>query len=173
MAASIYGSQSLSTTQSLAAYLQALQTKNNNPASQGSNAVTGGAATGTTATGAAGSSGTDPADQITGQPLDVVTLSAQAQQLLANAQAPSVGPGSLATYLNTNNLASADASPLGDLGAIAQFRQWLSQPLGQPVPYPGDQSFSDASKTSTATGDQKSAADTKSTETKSTSETSS
>ena len=55
MAASINGSQSLSTTQSLAAYLQALQTKNNNPTSQGSNAVTGGAAAGTTATGAAGS----------------------------------------------------------------------------------------------------------------------
>jgi hypothetical protein len=164
MAASINGSQSLSTTQSLAAYLQALQTKNNNPTSQGSNAVTGGAAAGTTATGAAGSSGTDPADQITGQPLDVVTLSAQAQQLLANAQAPSAGPGSLATYLNTNNSAGADAgSPFGDLGAIAQFRQWLSQPLGQPVPYPGDQSFGDASKSSAAISDQKSTAETKST----------
>jgi hypothetical protein len=157
MAASIYGSQNLSANQSLAAYLQALQTKTNNPTSLDSNAGSGnvasaGTVSGTTKSGTGNSK--DPADQVTGQPLDTVTLSAEAQRLLANAQAPSAGPGSLATYLNTSNATDTTADPFGDIGAIAQFRQWLSQPLGQPIPYPGDQSAAADSKDGSTTGDQ-------------------
>jgi hypothetical protein len=74
--------------------------------------------------------------------------------LLASAQAPSAGPGSLATYLNTSNATDTTADPFGDIGAIAQFRQWLSQPLGQPIPYPGDQSANTDSKDGSTTGDQ-------------------
>lgn len=155
MAASIYGSQVQSAAQSLAAYLQALQAKNNNAAT--TNGTAAGNVAATSGAGAAGNAGKNPAQQVSGQPLDVVTLSAEAQRLLANAQAPSIGPGSLATYLNTSNSfdgtnpidsASSDPFSSGYEGAIAQFRQWLSQPLGQPVPYPGDQAANASSKTS-------------------------
>lgn len=161
MAASIYGSQVQSAAQSLAAYLQALQAKSN------SAATTNGAAAGNVAAASgvapAGDAGKNPAQQLSGQPLDVVTLSAEAQRLLANAQAPSIGPGSLATYLNTSNSfdgtnpvdsASSDPFSSGYEGAIAQFRQWLSQPLGQPVPYPGDQQVTSGTSSagSTASG---------------------
>lgn len=163
MAASIYGSQVQSAAQSLAAYLQALQAKSN------SAATTNGAAAGNVAAASgvapAGDAGKNPAQQLSGQPLDVVTLSAEAQRLLANAQAPSIGPGSLATYLNTSNSfdgtnpvdsASSDPFSSGYEGAIAQFRQWLSQPLGQPVPHTGDQVATDSSKTGTGSTQAKS-----------------
>jgi len=145
-ASSIYGSQVQSAAQSLAAYLQALQAKNNgNTAGTG---TTGNdiATAGTTVNGAGQnnkSSGGKDASSTGGQATDTVTLSAEAQLILANAQAPSNGPGSLATYLNTSNaqngIGSADgigSDPFnsGYQGAIAQFKQWLSQPLGQPVP---------------------------------------
>ncbi|HVJ41729.1 MAG TPA: hypothetical protein VM639_09535 [Dongiaceae bacterium] len=168
MAASIYGSQVQSAAQSLAAYLQALQAKaNGNAAANGSAATDGAAASSaTTAANSAGTkTGKDPAQQISSQPLDVVTLSAEAQRLLANAQAPSIGPGSLATYLNTSNSfdgtnsvngANSDPFSSGYEGAIAQFRQWLSQPLGQPVPYTGDQAATDGSKNGTDSAQTKS-----------------
>ena len=169
MAASIYGSQTPAATQGLAAYLQALQAKANDPAngSTGTSAGLGGSTangtlgtvSGGTVSGSTGKSSSDKnsADPTFTQPLDVVSLSAEAQRLLANAQAPSAGPGSLATYLNTSNAAdttSSNSFGISGLGAIAQFRQWLSQPLGQPVPYPGDQQVTSGTSSagSTASG---------------------
>jgi hypothetical protein len=161
MAASI--SQTQSAAQSLAAYLQALQAKNSNAGQDaslpGNNIATDGTVVnGVNAT--SGSKTSSDGSSASSQPLDVVTLSAQAQQLLANLQSPSTGPGSLATYLNTSNTidtaGNGSTNPLGisDIGAIAQFRQWLSQPLAQPVPYPGDQSAGNNSQSGSASQDQ-------------------
>ena len=171
-ASSIYGYQVQSTAQSLATYLQALQAKNGgntantgttgNDISTANTAVNGtgpsNRSSGNNSTGGKDSSATG------GQATDTVTLSAEAQVILANAQAPSNGPGSLATYLNTSNAQNgftsvegigSDPFNNGYQGAIAQFKQWLSQPLGQPIPTPpgqttdtGTQSASDASATS-------------------------
>lgn len=157
MAASIYGSQVQSAAQSLAAYLQALQAKN---AGNSAAATPGNTVTGTAATGAGGKGAKDTGQATGGSPLDVVTLSAEAQRLLANAQAPSSGPGSLATYLNTSN--SQDPANLADaigsdpfdngyLGAIAQYKQWLSEPLGQPIPHSNDQARGDKTATQATT----------------------
>jgi hypothetical protein len=163
MAASIYGSQTLPTPQSLAAYLQALQAKTNNPtgnpAGLDGSIANGdvGSVAGGTGKSSNGKTSTDPTGT---SPLDVVTLSAEAQRLLANAQTPSAGPGSLATYLNTSNTTdTTSGNPFGisDIGAIAQFRQWLSQPLGQPVPYPGDQAATKGTPDESTPGDQASA----------------
>jgi len=154
-ASSIYGSQIQSAAQSLAAYLQALQAKQDggnatiaNGNAGGNDVATAGTVVNGTGQATKNGAGKDQSDPSSGQGLDVVTLSAEAQRLLANAQAPSNGPGSLATYLNTNNnadnqVAGINSDPIssGYQGAIAQFRQWLSRPLGQPVPYSGDQSY--------------------------------
>lgn len=155
MAASIYGSQTPAATQGLAAYLQALQAKTNDPTNGSTGTSTG--------LGGTGKSGSDKnsADPTFTQPLDVVSLSAEAQRLLANAQAPSAGPGSLATYLNTSNAAdttSSNSFGISGLGAIAQFRQWLSQPLGQPVPYPGDQQVTSGTSSAGSTAGSQSSA---------------
>jgi len=146
MAASINGSQIQSAAQSLAAYLQALQAKTDGTnLNLGGKSAGGDIATATTVvngsgqTSKSGTTAKDQAEQVSSQPLDVVNLSAEAQRLLANAQAPSQGPGSLSTLLNTNNNAMAtpgDPFGAGYVGAIARFRQWLSQPLGQPIPTP-------------------------------------
>jgi|GEM_PF-3978956 len=155
---SIYGPQVQSAAQSLAAYLQALQAKNN------------GNTTGTTgndiSTANTAVNGTGPSTKTSGskdtsatgsQATDTVTLSAEAQLILANAQAPSNGPGSLATYLNTanaqngfNSVDGVGTDPFnnGYQGAIAQFKQWLSQPLGQPIPSIASQSADSSTQTS-------------------------
>lgn len=167
MAASINGSQIQSAAQSLAAYLQALQAKTDNGANANVDGKTssGDIANGATVVNGSGqtkksaSTAKDQAEQAGNQPLDVVSLSAEAQRLLANAQAPSQGPGSLASYLNTDNAVTSVSDPLGTgyVGAIAQFRQWLAAPLGQPVGTPGDQTAIGTNKTnSTTAGDQNS-----------------
>lgn len=156
MAASINGSQIQSAQQSLAAYLQALQTKAAHAGA--TTAAAGGIAVAEAATGKQNGkpvNNNDQVDKNTAQ-LDVITLSAQAQQILANAQAPKTGPGSLDTFLNTNNVVATipgDPSAVTFEGAIAQFRQWLARPLGQPVPFlPGDAVSSDASKNAQVSG---------------------
>lgn len=172
-ASSIYGSQIQSSAQSLAAYLQALQAKQDgnggtiaNGNANANDVATAATVVNGTGTATKGNAGKDDTNPSSGQGLDVVTLSAEAQRLLANAQAPSVGPGSLATYLNTNNTAnsqvagisstSSSTDPLGSgyEGAIAQFRQWLSRPLGQPVPYSGDATYDPNRPSVTNTSDQ-------------------
>jgi hypothetical protein len=156
---SIYGSQVQSAAQSLAAYLQALQAKNNGtPAGTAGNDIS----TTNTVVNGTGSDTKSPTAKNSApsgsQATDTVTLSAEAQLILANAQAPSNGPGSLATYLNTSNsqdglgqVNGVNSDPLssGYQGAIAQFKQWLSTPLGQPVPnIPGEQTDNSTQKTS-------------------------
>jgi hypothetical protein len=164
MAASINGTQIQSTAQSLAAYLQALQAKNDGTnttlAGQNSGGDIGTASTVVNGTGQATKSATtakDQAEQVSNQPLDVVNLSAEAQRLLANAQTSGNASGGLAALLNTDNntgAASADPFGAGYVGAIARFRQWLAQPLGQPIPTPIGQVNTDNISKSTNSGDQ-------------------
>jgi hypothetical protein len=143
---SIYGSQVQSAAQSLAAYLQALQAKNSGNTADAGTAGNDIATAGTVVNGTgqnSKSSASKDSSSTGSQATDTVTLSAEAQIILANAQAPSSGPGSLATYLNTSNSQNGfnsvngigtDPFNNGFQGAIAQFKQWLSQPLGQPIP---------------------------------------
>jgi hypothetical protein len=161
MAASINGSQIQSAAQSLAAYLQALQAKTDS----GTNTnVDGKISSGDIANGAAvvngsgqakktASTAKDQAEQASNQPLDVVSLSAEAQRLLANAQTTNQVPGSLAGYLNVDNTVNAISDPLGTgyVGAIAQFRQWLAAPLGQPVGSPGNETAIGTTKANATT----------------------
>jgi hypothetical protein len=163
MAASINGTQIQSTAQSLAAYLQALQAKNDgtntNIAGQNSGGDSGTASTVVNGTGQATkntATAKGQAEQVSGQPLDVVNLSAEAQRLLANAQSPTDNSGGLASYLNNNNSTATPADPFGAgyVGAIARFRQWLAQPLGQPIPTPIGQVNTDNIAKSATSGDQ-------------------
>lgn len=148
---SIYGYQVQTAAQSLAAYLQARQAKNGGNTANAGAAGNDIATSGTVVNGASQNNksvASKNSSSAGGQASDTVTLSAEAQLILANAQAPSSGPGSLATYLNTSNAQNGfnsidgvgtDPFNNGFQGAIAQFKQWLSQPLGQPIPTPPGQ----------------------------------